>query len=110
MPSSRTSRVPGCSSQRRTHSTSSAVAAGSGPAPYVDALLATAEEVECVLRWLELPGTRLVRLEGTWASPVAGAGRHRGWIGVAEQARAAARPLDDTRGLRPGARPARVGV
>ncbi|MCU1691732.1 MAG: hypothetical protein JWM64_823, partial [Frankiales bacterium] len=38
------------------------------------------------------------------------AGRHRGWVGVAEQARAAARPFDDTRGLRPLARPARVAV
>ena len=97
---------------------------GAAPGPFVDALVATAEtvlpgpgplpaataeEVECVLRWLEQPGTRLVRLDGTWASPASGAGRHRGWIGAAEQARAAVRPFDDKRGLRPVG-PARVPV
>ncbi|MFW6203761.1 MAG: endonuclease, partial [Actinomycetota bacterium] len=55
------------------------------PRPYLDALLATAEtaapappplpaatveESECVLRWLEQPGTRLVEVDGTWALPV----------------------------------------
>jgi DNA polymerase-3 subunit epsilon len=69
---------------------------GARPGPYVDALVATAEtvslgpgplpaataeEVECVLRWLEAAGTRLVRLDGTWASPAYGARRHgaAGW-------------------------------
>ncbi len=98
---------------------------GHAPGPFVDALVATAEtvlpgpgplpaataeEVGCVLRWLEQPGTRLVRLRGTWASPAAGAGRHRGWVGLADQARTAARPFDDRRGLRPVARPARATV
>ena len=36
----------------------------------------SAEESECVLRWLDGTGTRLVVLEGTWASPSRGAG---GW-------------------------------
>ena len=96
---------------------------GAHPAPYVDALLATAEtvlpgpgplpaatadEVECVLRWLELPGTRLVRLDGTFASPAFGAGGRRGWLQAAQDARAAARPFDDRRGLRPIAQPARA--
>ena len=104
------------------------VAAGTVPrgahaAPYVDALVAsaqtvlpgpgplpaaTAEEVECVLRWLEQPGTRLARLEGTWASPVRGAGRHRGFLDAAAAARSAAAPFTDVRGLRPVARPARA--
>ena len=99
------------------------VARGVRPGPVVDALLATAEtvlpgpgplpaataeEVECVLRWLEQPGTRLVRLTGTWASPVRGAARHRSLLGAADSARAAARPFDDRRGLRPVARPARL--
>lgn len=101
------------------------LARGAPPGPFVDALVATAEtvlpgpgplpaatgeEVECVLRWLELPGTRLVRLEGTWASPVRGAGRHGVWVGAAAQTRAAARPLEDRRGLRPLSRPARAGA
>ena len=96
---------------------------GAHPGPYVDALVATAEtvlpgpgplpaahaeEVECVLRWLEQPGTRLVRLEGTFASPARGAGRHRSLFGALEQARDRVRPFDDRRGLRPVARPARV--
>jgi len=96
---------------------------GVRPAPYVDALIAsaetvvpgpgplpaaTAEEVECVARWLELPGTRLVRLDGTWASPAFGAGGRRAWLDAAQEARSAVRPFDDRRGLRPVARPARA--
>jgi DNA polymerase-3 subunit epsilon len=30
---------------------------------------ASAEEAECILRWLDSPGVRLVHLEGVWASP-----------------------------------------
>jgi DNA polymerase-3 subunit epsilon len=56
--------------------------------PYVDAVIATAEtvfpapgpagnasaeEMECVLRWLESPGVRLVELDGVWSCPVNGA-------------------------------------
>jgi DNA polymerase-3 subunit epsilon len=96
---------------------------GARPGPYVEALVATAEtvlpgpgplptataeEVECVLRWLELPGTRLVRLDGTWASPAYGAGGRRAWLESAQEARAAVRPFEDRRGLRPVARPARA--
>ena len=98
---------------------------GAHPAPYVDALVAsaetvlpgpgplpaaTAEEVECVLRWLELPGTRLVRLQGVWASPAQGAGGHRAWLVAAESARSAVTPFDDRRGLRPQERPARASA
>jgi len=98
---------------------------GAHPAPYVDALLATAEtvvtrpgplpsataeEVECVLRWLETPGTRLVRLTGTFASPARGAGGSRAWLEAAQDARTAARPFDDRRSLRPVARPARASA
>jgi DNA polymerase-3 subunit epsilon len=99
------------------------VARGVRPGPTVDALVATAEtvlpspgplpaataeEVECVLRWLEAPGTRLVRLEGTWSSPALGAGGHRAWLEAAQEARSAVRPFDDRRRLRPEARPARA--
>ncbi|MEU4833992.1 DEDD exonuclease domain-containing protein [Streptosporangium sp. NPDC023615] len=63
---------------------------GAHPTPFVEALTATAEtvppgigpvhaasaeETECVLRWLETPGVRLVEVEGTWSLPVSGAGR-----------------------------------
>jgi DNA polymerase-3 subunit epsilon len=57
---------------------------GVDPRPYVDALIATAEtvqaapaplpaataeETECISRWLDLPGTRLVRVDGSWTMP-----------------------------------------
>ncbi|MFN3866160.1 MAG: DEDD exonuclease domain-containing protein [Demequina sp.] len=38
------------------------------------------EEQELVLRWLERPGTRLLYVDGEWASPVTGAGRYRHWV------------------------------
>lgn len=65
---------------------------GAHPTPYVEALTATAEtvtpgpgptpaataeETECVLRWLETPGVRLVQVDGAWSLPVRGAGRLR---------------------------------
>ncbi len=100
---------------------------GAHPGPYVDALVATAEtvlpgpgplpaatseEVGCVLRWLEQPGVRLVRLDGVLASPAFGAGRFRPWLGglawSLDRARASARPFDDPRRLRPVERPARA--
>jgi len=96
---------------------------GAHPAPYVEALVAsaetvlpgpgplpaaTAEEVECVLRWLERDGTRLVRLHGELASPARGAGGHRAWLEAVQDARDRVRPFDDLRGLRPVARPARA--
>ncbi|MET9069690.1 DEDD exonuclease domain-containing protein [Streptosporangium sandarakinum] len=71
------------------------MARGVHPTPFVEALVATAEtvvpgpgplpaalaeETECVLRWLEGPGVRLVQVEGTWSLPVHGAGRLRARI------------------------------
>ncbi|MFL6054626.1 MAG: DEDD exonuclease domain-containing protein [Actinoallomurus sp.] len=65
------------------------------PVPYVEALVATAEtvrpgigatprasaeEMECVLRWLDAPGVRLVEIDGTWACPPHGAESVRHWI------------------------------
>lgn len=98
---------------------------GAAPARYVDALVATAEsvvpgpgplpaataeEVECVLRWLEQPGTRLVRGDDGWAVPARGAARHRAVLEAAEASRQAVAPFADTRGLWPSARPARAAV
>ncbi len=65
------------------------------PVPYVEALVATAEtvrpgpgaaprasaeEMECVLRWLDSPGVRLVEVDGTWSCPAHGAESARAWI------------------------------
>ncbi|GII35252.1 DEDD exonuclease domain-containing protein [Planotetraspora phitsanulokensis] len=73
---------------------------GAHPTPYVDALVATAEtvvpgpgptpaasaeETECVLRWLDSPGVRLVQVDGTWSVPAYGAGRLRDRIERAYQ-------------------------
>ncbi|HEX4697896.1 MAG TPA: DEDD exonuclease domain-containing protein, partial [Actinomycetes bacterium] len=44
--------------------TAEVVAPGHGPTP-----TASAEETECVLRWLEQAGVRLVSMTGTWACP-----------------------------------------
>ncbi|MCW2938234.1 MAG: polymerase epsilon subunit [Actinomycetia bacterium] len=54
------------------------------PGPYIEALIATsetalpgnralAEEMQCILRWLDGPGARLVELDGVWDCPVNGA-------------------------------------
>ncbi|GLZ10457.1 DNA polymerase III subunit epsilon [Actinomadura sp. NBRC 104425] len=58
------------------------------PRPYIDALVATAEtvfpgpgpagaagaeEMECVLRWLDSPGARLAEVQGEWSCPAHGA-------------------------------------
>jgi DNA polymerase-3 subunit epsilon len=75
---------------------------GVPPMPVVDALVATAEtvlagagplrgappeEVAVVTRWLERPGTRMVRTTTPWAMPAAGAGAWAGWVGRAREAR-----------------------
>jgi DNA polymerase III subunit epsilon len=77
----------------------SVVPAGVQPRPWVDALVATGEvvppgvgpvpacsaaETECILRWLDAPGVRLVRLEGTWTSPARGAGGLAGRYAAAD--------------------------
>jgi DNA polymerase-3 subunit epsilon len=53
-----------------TVATAATVVPGVGPLP-----AACAEETECILRWLEQPGTRLVTVDGEWSSPRHGAGR-----------------------------------
>ena len=95
------------------------------PRPYLDALVATAEavrpgpgptpaagaeEMDCILRWLAEPGTRLVELDGTWCSPAQGAGGLSDWLAAADSGRAAARPFDDRRGLRPVHQPHRAAI
>jgi DNA polymerase-3 subunit epsilon len=98
-----------------------AVPVGIDPKPHVDALVATAEtvtpgpgptpcatseEMQAVLRWLDRPGTRLVRLDGTWVSPAYGAARLLARLDAA-QAGGAAAPFADRRSLRTVAQPVR---
>ncbi|MDQ1486769.1 MAG: polymerase subunit epsilon [Actinomycetota bacterium] len=95
---------------------------GAAPRPYVDALIATAEsvtpgvgptacataeELECVLRWLEAPGVRLVEVDGAWACPAYGAGGQRLLLELAIELATDADPFGDRRGLRPVHQPAR---
>jgi DNA polymerase-3 subunit epsilon len=90
-----------------------------GVPPYavIEALLATAdavdaeqpvlaEETECILRWLEQPGTRLVHASQPWVLPAYGAGGLVSWL-AADAARRAATPFADRRVLPVVARPAR---
>ncbi|SEL20325.1 DEDD exonuclease domain-containing protein [Nonomuraea pusilla] len=44
---------------------------------------ASAEETECILRWLESPGVRLVEIDGEWCLPAHGAARHKARIDLA---------------------------
>jgi DNA polymerase III subunit epsilon len=96
--------------------------AGAGVRPYVAALKATAEtiipgpgplpaasaeEVECVLRWLETPGCRMVECEGTWASPAFGAAGQREWLAAVRESALTPGGKPERRALRPIARPAR---
>ncbi|RBY88873.1 DEDD exnuclease domain-containing protein [Blastococcus sp. TBT05-19] len=103
------------------------VAAGTAPSGstvrrVLPGLLATAEtlpgtdgaattsvdETELVLRWLEKPGTRLVELTGTLASPAPGTGAYSGFLGQVEAGRAGRDPFADGRSLGTRARPERI--
>jgi DNA polymerase-3 subunit epsilon len=93
---------------------------GAAPIPFVDAMLATAEpvaagcgptpaasaeEMECVLRWLGQPGVRLVRVDGVFACHVDSAERLRGWISRIADARETMRVSDGRPTARPEHRP-----
>ncbi|ROS73013.1 DEDD exonuclease domain-containing protein [Cellulomonas sp. PhB143] len=47
------------------------------PAPHPPAPACHPEEADLVLGWLEAPGTRIVEIDGTWASPVRSARAYR---------------------------------
>jgi DNA polymerase-3 subunit epsilon len=85
--------------------TAETVPRGAGPTP-----AASAEEMDCILRWLSEPGARLVELNGTWCSPAWGAGGLGDWLAVVDAGRDAARPFDDRRGLRPLHQPHRAAI
>ncbi len=73
-----------------------------GPVP-----AATAEEMEKVLRWLELPGVRLIEVDGEWSCPVQGATRHLPLYDAAQASRRSLVGFADRREVRPEHRPAR---
>jgi len=89
---------------------------GVPPWPVIEALQATAdvvdeshvplaEETECILRWLEEPGTRLAAASDPWAMPAHGAGGLRAYLHGG--GRDAADPFADRRRLPVVSRPAR---
>lgn len=80
-------------------------ARGISPLPVVDGLRACAqavlpasaplkgalvEETALIARWLAEPGTRIVRCDGGWASPLGAAGGFTSWAAAARSARLAA--------------------
>ncbi|MGZ4650525.1 MAG: DEDD exonuclease domain-containing protein [Kineosporiaceae bacterium] len=69
---------------------------------------ATVDEVELVLRWMEKPGTRLVRVEGTLACPIPGTGPFTEFLARVDAGRAERDPFADDRALGTRARPERV--
>jgi DNA polymerase-3 subunit epsilon len=86
----------------RLTSDAETVLPGFGPAP-----AATPEETEKILRWLEFPGVRLVRVDGEWSCPLAGAESHRDLLDSISASRESLVPFDDPRVSSTLARPAR---
>ncbi len=84
--------------------TAEVVVPGPGPLP-----AALAEETERILRWLERPGTRLVSMSGTWASPTYGAGGVALWADAAEAGRDRLDPFGHRRDIRPTHQPGAIG-
>jgi DNA polymerase-3 subunit epsilon len=71
-------------------------------------LAASVDETELILRWMEKPGTRLVELTGTLASPAPGTGAFNAFLARVEAGRADRDPFADGRSLGTRARPERV--
>ncbi|TYP88385.1 DEDD exonuclease domain-containing protein [Blastococcus xanthinilyticus] len=71
-------------------------------------LTTSVDETELVLRWLEKPGTRLVQLSGTLASPAPGTGAYSGFLARVDTGRDVRDPFADGRSLGTRARPERI--
>jgi DNA polymerase-3 subunit epsilon len=69
--------------------------------------VATAEETERILRWLESPGIRLVSVDGEWSCPTFGATRHLAVHDAVHHSGLSLVPFDDRRNLSPLHQPAR---
>jgi DNA polymerase-3 subunit epsilon len=93
---------------------------GTPPYEVIETLLATAdavdpavtglaEETECILRWLEAPGCRLVFASRPWLLPAHGAGGMVSWLAT-DAGRRAAAPFADRRRLPLLSRPARASA
>jgi DNA polymerase-3 subunit epsilon len=63
--------------------------------------------MECVLRWLDQPGVRLVEVHGVFTCPAGGAARFARLADAGPHGRAMVHAIEDTRGIRPVHRPAR---
>ena len=87
---------------RELRASAETVSGGPGPVP-----VASAEETERILRWLESAGVRLVDVEGEWTCPVAGAARHLDLYDAATRSRLSVVPFDEQRLPSPVHRPAR---
>ena len=74
------------------------------------ATVATVEETELLLRWLNEPGVRLVSASHPWSSPAAGAARLRTWLVSSDGARRSAEPFADRRRLPILHQPTRAGA
>ncbi|MFL6095080.1 MAG: endonuclease, partial [Blastococcus sp.] len=75
-----------------------------------DELAASVDETELILRWMEKPGTRLVELTGTLASPAPGTGAFNEFLARVEAGRIDRDPFADGRSLGTRARPERVSA
>jgi DNA polymerase III subunit epsilon len=69
-------------------------------------IAASVDETELVLRWMEKPGTRLVELDGTLASPAPGTGPFSRFLAMATHS--GRDPFADGRSLATRARPDRI--
>ena len=69
-------------------------------------IAASVDETELVLRWMEKPGTRLVELDGTLASPAPGTGPFSRFLAMATHS--GRDPFADGRSLGTRARPDRI--
>jgi DNA polymerase-3 subunit epsilon len=78
------------------------------PAGPEDEAAASVDETELVLRWMEKPGSRLVELTGTLASPAPGTGAYSGFLNRVEGGRTGRDPFADGRSLGTRARPERI--